>query len=467
MGDRAAAKETGRQGAKPEPLLAGVGQDIQARVTAGLIRRLLLSLVLAVLLWGWVTNLENPIEPRRIPGVQVTTINRDEALFVVDEGRLPTVTAEVRGPRSSVNKLESTDLQAVVDLADVRQAGTQELPITVRAPDNVRVVGSEPRTVAITLDQQANKTFALEVDEQPAPAPFSIGNVKPATDQVEVRGPASVVGRVTRVVLPVALGDRRDTFEAQFTPEARDAAGNRVTGLTVAPATVTALVPVERVGRVVSILPTIQGKPAEGFRVVGTTVSPLSVTIDGPPDAIGQLISISTAPIDVTDRTESFPVYAVPLVLPQNTRLVDRVTVNVQVQIDTEQQSQQFQGLRVEPVGVGAGLRVTAITPPEVTISLSGPPDRIRLLRSSDIRVEVDMGGDGAGTHDKQVRISVPSGIVPQQQPIVRVTLGPAATPVPTPTATPPPTATPTPQPSPTPTPNGAQPTPAALRPRP
>lgn len=450
MSGRAGAKGRARSESRRITLLANLSREVRSRVTSGLIRRLLLSLVLAVLLWGWVTNLEDPIETRRILGIPTTPANRNDSLVVLDEGGLPLVTVVVRGPRSRVGDLEPSDLRATIDLGGVQQVGTQQLPIVVQAPRGVRVVGREPQAVAITLDRQARQTFPLEVDKQPAPPPFSIGNVELATKQVEVRGPASAVGRVTRVVLPVALGDRRDSFEAQFTPEPRDAAGNRVAGVTVTPSTVPASVAVERIGRVVSILPNIRGEPPEGYRVTGTTVSPLSVTIDGPAETIGQLISISTTPIDVFSRTESFALYDVPLVLPPGTRLIDRVTVNVQVQIETQQQRQQFQGLRVEKVNVGNGLRAT-VTPEEIAITLGGPLDRIRQLRSTDIRVEVDLRGNGPGTYDKQVRISVPADIrVVDPPPIVRVRVDRAATPVPTPT-TPPPTPTPAPPPTPVP----------------
>lgn len=444
-----------------KPLLGGVSQELQARISGTMLRRLLLSLVLAVLLWGWVTNLEDPLQSRRIPGIPVTPINRPDSLVVVNEGQLPTVTVEVRAPQSVLERLDPDQVRAVVDLSEVREAGTRELPVEVQAPDGIRETAIEPDTVPIALDRQAQKIFPLEVAKQPAPPPYRIGQVEPATQQVEVRGPTNALNQVARVVLPVALGDRTDGFEAQFTPEPRDAAGNRVASVTVEPATISARVPVERVGRSVSILPTIAGKPQDGYRVSGATVSPASVTIDGPPDVIGQLISVSTEPIAVSGRDKSFPVYDVQLILPAGARLVDRPTVNVQVAIEPQQQRQPFSSLRVVPVNVGNGLSAV-VTPREIAVTLSGPLDRLSQLKSSDIKVEVDMRGEGPGTYDKRVQITKPADIdVVDTPPIVRVQVMPNATPTPPPTVTPPPPPTVTPSPPPTVTPSPAPPTPA------
>ncbi len=119
----------------------------------------------------------------------------------------------------------------------------------------------------------------------------------------------------------------------------------------------------------------------------------------------------------------------------------------MQVAIEPAQQRQPFSSLRVVPVNVGNGLRAN-VTPPEISVTLGGPPDRIRQLKSTDIKVEVDMRGNGPGTYDKQVRITKPADIdVVDTPPIVRVQVMPNATPIPPPTVTPPPSPTVTPSP--------------------
>lgn len=425
------------------------------RFDAAVARRALFALALAILLWGWVTNLEDP-ETRRTFTVTPMVMPRADAgagaLTIIDEGRLPAATIELRGPRSIVNRLEPGDLHLVVDLGRASTPGTIDLPLTVRGlPRNVRVASIAPATVTVTVDRLISKSFPLEPEPATAPPPLSIGRVVPAVERVEVRGPAGAVGRVARVVLPVVLGDRRENFEAQFTPEARDAAGARVGAVTVEPATVGATVMVERVGRVVSVVADVAGEPPRGYRVAGTTVSPSFVTVDGPPDVLNTLIVVSTAPIEVTGRTEPFSVFDVRLVLPQNSRLVDRTTVNVQVRIEPEQQRQTVLGVAVEIINAAPGTRGVP-DPGEIAVTLSGSLDRLRALNSRDIRVEVDLEGRAPGVYTLTPRVIVPADLqVADPPPAVRVRIDRLATPAPSPAATPSPTPRPTPRPTNTP----------------
>ena len=103
--------------------------------------RAFFSLVLAVLLWVWVTNLEDPEMSRRFTQLPVQVVQRQPDLIVLDQDKLPGVTVEVRGPRSVVQNLNPEDLHPEVDLSGVTSPGTQEVPVRVRAPRRVRVVG--------------------------------------------------------------------------------------------------------------------------------------------------------------------------------------------------------------------------------------------------------------------------------------------------------------------------------------
>ena len=408
------------------------------------------------MLWLWVTNLEDPETGRRFPNVTPIITHQPPGLIVLDQDRLSTITVDIRGPRSAVQDVDPTDIRAELDLGGISSPGAKDVRVTVRAPRRVRVAEITPDRVKVTVDQLASKSFALEIEPQPSPASYNISRVEPATRQVTVTGPSGALDKVARVVLPVALGDRRDSFEAQFAPEPRDAGGARVAGVTGEPATVSAAVTVTRVGRTVSVVADLAGAPPEGYRATGFTVSPSFVVVDGPPEQLNQLILIPTTPIHLDGQTKSFSVYDVQLLLPPGIRLVDPVTINVQVQIERQEVRQQFSGLRVAAFNVGPGLRAT-VTPDEIAVTLTGPPDRVRRLSAGDIQVTVDAQGLGAGNYTLTPRVSVPAELQVVEQPLsVRVQLERAATPVapsPTPTHGLAPSPTPAPPATPTSTP--------------
>jgi len=412
---------------------------------------------LAVLLWGWVTTQDDPEIDRPFQGIAPTIINKADDLVIVDEARLSTVAITVRGPRSEITQLTALDIQATLNLGGLRDPSEIEVDVAPKVTPRrgVRVVSVTPARVAVSVDRLVGKNFPLEVDKGASVPPYSIGNVDYNPKQVTVRGPQALLDRVTRVVLPINLGDRRDNFDGQFTPEPRDNTGTRVNGLTVEPGGVTATVTVQRVGRTVNIVPNIQGAPATGFRVGNTQVSPPSVTVNGPADVLAQLIVVSTAPIDVGGRSESFSVYDVALTIPAGLQVIDRNTVNVEVQIDAEQQRQQVGVFRVTPVNIEPGLRIVGnIAPTEITVTVSGPLTSIRQLSASDVQVQLDLRGyTSAGTYTLTPTVIVPSDLrvdTPQSVRIQleRIPVTPATPATISPTPSPPPQPTPQPTPS-------------------
>lgn len=428
-------------------------RNFRKSLGAGIRSRAVFSLFLAFLLWGWVTNLDDPEVDRTFANVPITVTGRAADLIILDESSLPTATVILRGPQSAFDLVSSNSVKATIDLGQVKEPGQYQVEVDVDLsgePRGVRDVSKSPERVIINVDRLVTKTFPLEVDRGQAVPPYSIGNVDYQPQQVEVSGPGSRVNQVVRVTLPIGLGERRETFEAQFTPEARDASGNRVAGVTVAPGSITATVAVERVGRTVSIVPNIPGEPPEGYRVRDTSVSPPSVTVDGPADVLAQLIVVSTTPIDITGRRETFSVFDVPLALPPGTRLVERTPINVEVRIEAEQQRQQV-NVRVTTI-TDPGVRAV-LTPPEIIVVLSGSRERLSQLRSDDVKAELDLRGLSVGTYSLTPRITVPSDLRYDQPQPVRVQIERLATPTSSPTITPTPQPTPTPTIAPTPIP--------------
>ena len=434
--------------------------DLRKRLGVGILSRGLFAIMLAILLWGWVTTQDDPEIERPFAAITPAIINKADNLVILDEAKIPSITVMVRGPRSELNRLTTLDLPVEIDLGEIKSPTSANMEVRARVVGHrgVRVTGTAPETVGISTDLLVAKTFTLEIEKGQPILPYSVGNVDPNPKQLEVRGPQSQISQIARVVLPVGLGDRRDNFEAQFTPEARNTAGTRINGVTLEPGSVTATVTVERIGRTVSIVPNIQGTPADGYRVGNPRISPPSITIDGPSDLLAQLIVISTIPIDVSGKRGAFSVYDVALNLPTGTRVIDRNTINVEVPIEAELQQQQIGGVKVN-VLVDAGFRAT-VTPSEIAVTLSGPRERIRQLSAGEVTAQVDLRGSGAGSYDRTPTITKPDELSADPAQQVRIvieripaspTVAPTATPRPMPTPTPtvpPPSAPPSTAPS-------------------
>src|SRR5947209_13365613 len=100
--------------------------NLRKRLGPGILARALFSLALAVLLWGWVTNQDDPVVDQPFSGITPTITGKAPDL-VLDETRIPTITVTVRGPRSDVNRLNPLDLQTTLDLSGIKDAGSTSI----------------------------------------------------------------------------------------------------------------------------------------------------------------------------------------------------------------------------------------------------------------------------------------------------------------------------------------------------
>lgn len=121
----------------------------------GNIARAIVSLILAFMLWAWVTAESNPQVTRLVGGIQVSAIHLSNQLEVTSQ--LPTVDIRVEGPRSELNALDPLRIQATVDLGSVKQPGTVSPPVHVSVPDRLIVREVAPSKVTVTVGSAASK----------------------------------------------------------------------------------------------------------------------------------------------------------------------------------------------------------------------------------------------------------------------------------------------------------------------
>src|SRR5687767_9045422 len=96
-----------------------LAQRIRPRFARSDIVRLAASLILAILLWGWVTDAQDPEMTRQFSNVPITVGEVAAPLQVV--GTIPDISVVVAGPRSVIEEVNLADIVAKLDLDDVDQ----------------------------------------------------------------------------------------------------------------------------------------------------------------------------------------------------------------------------------------------------------------------------------------------------------------------------------------------------------
>jgi YbbR domain-containing protein len=385
--------------------------DLRARITKATLIRLASSLVLALILWGWVTTSEDPQRDRTFNDVPINVSGLTNDLQVV--GSLPSATVTIKGPQSVIQPSRVTDVSARLDVEHITGPGTYSVPVLVSAPDGVWDENVEPSRISVQVEQTVAKQFTLEWEQAGASdGTKRISSVDPQVSEVTVRGPSSVVSRVDRVVLPIDISNRSGTFEDSFTPEARDTDDNSIPEVEISPETVTATVEVSARGKSVAVITQLNGDPAQGYEVVDRTINPPTVLVDGPLASLNDLVAVTTEPIDVSGATSTVSKRVTIVGLPEGVKVIDPAdgSVIVVVQIRQRGVTQPLPSQHIEFINVGAGLTAEA-NPNEITVTVVGSQEALGNLTADTIEVQVDVAGRGPGVYTLSPKVVLPPNV--------------------------------------------------------
>ena len=370
--------------------------------------RLLLSLILAIILWGWVTATGDPETTRVFPTIPVSVEGLRDGFVIV--GDISPAEVRVTGPRSAVEDLTSTEMEASLDLDQFDAPGTYTVRIDVPKPDDTWSTTARPRSMNVVIEQE--KTVAFQLEQKISGnlgANQQVESVSPSASEVTVTGPASLVDRVARVELPIDIANRTTDFASVFTPVPVDQDGQPIPEVTVNPATVTASVEITARGKRVAVIVQIEGEPAPGFEVVDRLSNPNTVLVDGPADVLESLItvnaetvSISGAEGDVTERVNIASLPAeVTLLEPQSGQ------VDVVVQIRQRGVQQPLPSQEVTVVNLGPDLSAEVV-PEAVLVTVIGNEQELGELTPDSLIVQVDVAGLEPGTYEIRPTVILP-----------------------------------------------------------
>lgn len=175
----------------------------------------LLSLAIALVLWLLVTGQNEPVTAH--VNVQLNFIRPQELEISNDPPRA--VDVMLTGSRSKLDDLTSLDLVATVDISDQR-AGERVLRLADKAqislPQGIKVDGFQPSAIPIRLEPVVERQVTIEpkLDGKPADG-FEVYSVYPSKGSVAVRGPASRVNALQKIMTEsIWLAGHRETFTA-------------------------------------------------------------------------------------------------------------------------------------------------------------------------------------------------------------------------------------------------------------
>jgi YbbR domain-containing protein len=378
----------------------------------------LLSIALAVTLWVYVTDRENPSEVQTFNGsIPVKFVNIPNGLDVANASET-TVQLRVEAPKSEIGKLRPDDFDASVNMGGFPSGQVTVSVDATSSNGRVQVLDVTPPRIDVTLEDRRDKEVPVKVSLIGSPQQgFTATNQTSAPTSVTVSGPESLVALVDSVAAEVILtGERSDISEDRVELKPRDVRGGEISRVTVNPTTARVNVSIEQrdFTRTFVVSPTITGVPAPGYNVTGVNVDPPIVSVTGTLDvlqSIDAVRGIATDEISIADARADV-VRTANLVLPAGARqqgATGSAPAPVQITVSVTAAKGEQSYLVVPQVRNVTGGLVVA-TPDPVTVTLAGDVPTLQAVTPESIVVIVDAQGLDTGLHSLPIQITPPAG---------------------------------------------------------
>lgn len=291
---------------------------------------MLLSVLLAVLLWVYVNNVQNPIKEQEY---RVTVDTRGELPQGLSISGLPkTVAVRVQGKNGQLSGIRAADFQALVDIGDIEE-GSSTRTIQVTAPSGLQVLQVNPNRAEIKAERIIEKQVSLRVVVKgQAQSGYTVLEPVVQPTAILVRGSTRTLRGLKTLELTVDISGTKENVEQTLMVPLP-------AGLTSSPDRVKVLVPVTQAlpSKVLPVITHYTGTPGEQNQVVRAIAQPATVVVYGPEAVLRNLDSINTEAVRIDGISENILKEA-RLLLPEG--VVDVIPGKVEVAIQVKQKQQ-------------------------------------------------------------------------------------------------------------------------------
>lgn len=401
----------------------------------------IIALVFAAVLWLIVGIIDDPVEIEAFNDIPIVIKNEE---FITNNGKkfkikdeIDSVRVVVHARKSDLNKIDSRDITAVVDLRQ-RDNSTGVVPITavISGYEESTKVTTEvnPNNVMIQVEDVASKSFPISVLTENEPRDgYILGEMKVNPERVEISGAKSSVEDIQRVVAKVDINGISSDSELDAKELIVFDGNNNVMDQSSLQLDLSA----EDVSVSVKILPSkevplnfsVSGTPAEGYYLTSLSCVPETVNVYGTKSVLEELteIDIPASVIDITganSKTE-YTIDVTPY-LPEAVKLSDETAGNVVVTVMVERDGTRTILLPVGAVRINnldESLSAEVETTGELEVLFAGKEE---LLEKLDIKnaASIDLRDyKKPGTYEVPVNIEIDSNIVLTEKPVITVTL--------------------------------------------
>nr|WP_083432049.1 CdaR family protein [Anaerococcus mediterraneensis] len=286
---------------------------------------ILLSIIVSVVMWTFVTTSTNPSTNRTFRNIPVIIQNQDKlenaGYTIVSKDDIGSVTVRLTGSRDNIVSLNADDIQASINVMDAKE-GINSLDVKIDKPSGIYLDYVDPNKINLNIQRIVQKTLPVNVviaDKLKDGKIVEVNEQKPK--EIKIKGPESVINNVDRIEVNINEPEYLDGKIHNLNINVYDRKGKVIDGLDLDNKDVNLSFLVYETKKVKVDL-RVRGQIANGYVETMRAISPENIIIKGQGELIKDIESISTKPV-VLGNIKSSKYGEVQLDLPDGIEVYD------------------------------------------------------------------------------------------------------------------------------------------------
>ena len=276
----------------------------------------ILALLIAVLVWWAVMNIDDPLVKKTITGISVELRNEKELTgkgYIYEVVSGSTISITVWAPDSIAKDLKAADFVAYADLSQLSpltdSANIEIECVKSDVKNDIKEISSKTQVVKLSIDNKQSADVAVSIDISGTPAEgYVIGDSSISQNKIQVTGAASIVETISKAVVAYDVSNMMQSVSEMVAPVFYDENGNVVntSSLQISRSTLRLSVEIQPTKWVpVTVVPSVT--TADGYKMTGYSQNIDMVKVAGTAESLAELnvIAIPSDAVELEDVTES------------------------------------------------------------------------------------------------------------------------------------------------------------------
>lgn len=391
----------------------------------------ILSLLLAVLLWIVIINVEDPVVTANFANIEVVKINENvlkskDQVYEVISG--DTVDVKVKGKRSKIGALKTSDFQVTADLSKL--SVVDAVPINISIPkygEAIEIVDRDIFTMKVRLENLETQQFRIDVVEKGTVSDGYYVKEKIARpNMIQVSAAETIVNKIQEVVVEVDVANANESFKVTALPKVYDKNGSLMDSSKMSFNYDEVEVAVNLLQtKTVSLFIDLKGTPFYGYQYVNFRYEPQQVVIAGEQEVLDKIQYIKGEYIIDNKSEDVAGEINIKDFIKEDVILIDEnqnAVINVDV-IKLDSKEIGYNTNEIEIRNVPAGMKVGFNHNDIINVKVFADNEAISAINKYSLTPYIDMEDETVGTKFVTIQFDKPEEVISTSNPSISVTL--------------------------------------------